>query len=91
MSDLTDLPTSSVLLSKIDEISKTLHSHITEFAQIQALVRKKIRAEGTVDHAWNEVRFYSDSHNTHSINSNTHTHTDDKIDKIRCYYKNGVV
>ena len=64
MSDLTDLPTSSVLLSKIDEISKTLHSHITEFDQIQALVRKKIRAEGTVDHAWNEVRFYSDSLNT---------------------------
>ena len=74
MSDL-DLPTSSVLLSKIDGISKTLHSHITEFDQIQALVRKKIRAEGTVDHAWNEVRFTRIlTTHTHFMNSNTHTH-----------------
>ena len=83
-----DLPSSSVLVSKIDDISKTLHSHIIEFDQIQALVRKKIRAEGTVDHAWNEVRR---SHKTSHTHTHTHTHTDDKNDKIRCHYKNGVV
>ena len=55
MSDF-NLPNSSELLTKIDDISKTLHKHFDDFDKIQALVRERIRAEGTVDHAWNEVR-----------------------------------